>query len=499
MEQEFKILIIEDQESFRTTVMQLLGVYNEIQGAGTLAEARILLQKQSFDVVILDKTLPDGDGISLISEIKSDSPNTVTIVLTADGDFNTMKKCIRSGADDYVVKTSDIIPHLLVRIPIAASRKADERQISSLQLQIQKAFKYECVGRSKLMAELRLSIQGHRGSSSPVLITGESGSGKEVVARRLHAVEQVRNRPFVAINCGAIPETLIESELFGHKKGAFTGAISDQSGKFDAAHGGDIFLDEVGELSLQAQTKLLRVLQEKQFYRVGSSKPVEVSCRVIAATNQNLEDLVKKKKFREDLYYRLNVVRFRTPSLRSRIEDIPDLVQHFLVQNGLPNISVTDRAYEKLSKHDWPGNIRELGNVIERGTLSARKRNSIKIDHDDISIDRPLDAIDAGARRIEMALPMDDSDLSEKGFLEYMELAEREYLKRAISIQKGSVTDTAKAIGVSRSSLFRRISALGLSKKSQAGDDEYFEERSQPQGKTSASLNPYSQNQMGAN
>jgi DNA-binding NtrC family response regulator len=467
MRQEFKILMIEDSESIRKSALELLGVYNDVKVAQDLAEGRKKLQSQTYEVVILDKFLPDGLGLDLLPEIKAESPSTVVIVLTSDDDFNSVRKCITAGADDYIVKSGNIIPDLLIRIPVAVSRAATDRRLVQLESQVKRAFRYELVGKSKAINELRASIHSQKGSKSPVLITGESGTGKEVIARRLNAIEEGKGRPFVAINCGAIPENLIESELFGHKKGAFTGAHVDQPGKFELADGGDLFLDEIGELPYAAQSKLLRVLQDQRFFRVGGNRMIEVSCRIIAATNQNLEELVRKKKFREDLYYRLNVVRFKTSPLRTRMEDIPDLVPMFLMQLGFPSMSLTERAYSKLSQHDWPGNVRELGNVLERGIISARNRKSTRIDHDDLSIDQPLDGVEAGDRRLLLALPNEPEEVSEKSYQEFMELAEREFLRRALALHDGSTTLTAASIGLSRTSMFRKVTQFGLAKKTQ--------------------------------
>lgn len=464
MKQDFKILLVEDDPTFREGVLQLLGVYNDVDGVADLGAARAALQRNSYEVVILDKQLPDGNGLELIPEIKSENPNAVIIILTADNDFSSVKRCITAGADDYVVKTSSAVPDLLVRLPIAVEGAAETRQLSHLKKQLLEAFKYEIVGKSASTAELRATILGLKGTDSHVLITGESGTGKELIARRLHAIDG-RAGSFIEVNCAALPENLVESELFGSKKGAFTGAV-DKIGYFELANGGDLFLDEIGELPLPAQAKLLRAIQEKKFFRIGASKPVEVKCRIIAATNQNLEELVKKKKFREDLYYRLNVVRIETTPLRERMEDVPDIARFFCTQMAKTSqTKLSERAAKQLTQHDWPGNIRELKNVIERALIRSRHRQPAVIDGEDILLDKPIDSPDAAHRRIGSMLPSELVDLTAAGYQEFMEMAEREYFRSALSLTNNSVAEVAARIGLGRSTIFKKMASLGLERR----------------------------------
>ena len=417
MKSNFKILLVEDMVSFRDAVTQLLGVYNDVDEAGDLATAQAKLRTSAYDVVILDKGLPDGDGISLISEIKESNPSTVVIVLTSDSDFSSVKHCIARGADDYVIKSSNVVPDLLVRIPVAVSKAASSRRLEHLEQLVKEAFRYEIVGKSHSTMQLRETILGLKATGATVLITGESGTGKELVARRLNSIEDDGKRPFVAVNCGAIAENLIESELFGHKKGSFTGANNDRVGKFEYANGGDLFLDEIGELPLALQARLLRVIQEGEVVRVGDNRPISVSCRIISATNQNLEKMVKSGKFREDLYHRLNVVRISTTPLRLRIEDIGDLAQLFTLQIGGAPFKITDRAIKSLSDYDWPGNIRELRNAVERAVISARKRKSFTIDFEDVSIDSALSDCNYRLKKLEATFPSNFSELSPKSLV----------------------------------------------------------------------------------
>lgn len=465
MKSNFKILLVEDMESFRGAVKQMLDVYNDVEEAGDLKAAKALLQTSTYDVVILDKGLPDGDGMTLISEIKSANPNAVVIILTSDSDFSSVKHCIARGADDYVIKSENIIPDLLVRIPIAVSKAASHRRLESLEQQVKEAFKYEIVGKSISTMQLRETIFSLKGTGAHVLVTGESGTGKELIARRLNAIEDDGKRPFVAINCGAIPESLIESELFGHKKGSFTGATQDRPGKFEMAHKGDLFLDEIGEMPLSAQVRLLRAIQEGEICRVGDNRTIKVECRIIAATNKYLEDMVKEGRFREDLYHRLNVVRIPTSPLRGRITDIPDLAKLFTLQIGGPNFKITDRALKTLEEYDWPGNIRELRNTIERATIMARKRKSTEVIFEDIVIHEPLQDAAYRLRKISSSLPLKVSDLSPEKFAEFMSLVEKEYFTSALNVVNGNVEDLATRIGVGRSTVFKKLKSLGVRAK----------------------------------
>ncbi len=464
MKSNFKILLVEDSNAFRGAVKQLLGVYNDVDEADSMASARKALQARCYDVVVLDKGLPDGDGISLIGEIKDIAPNTVVIVLTSDSDFSSVKHCIVRGADDYVIKSPNIVPDLLVRIPVAVSKAATHRRLEYLEQQVRAAFRYEIVGKSPSTMHLRETILGLKGSAAHVLITGESGTGKELVARRLSAIEGGK-RPFIAINCGAIHENLIESELFGHKKGAFTGAIQDRVGQLELANNGDVFLDEIGELPLSAQVKLLRFIQEGELIRVGDNRVIPIKVRVIAATNQKLEKMVEQGRFREDLYHRLNVVRISTTPLRARMEDISDLAQLFALHIGGSNFKVNDRAVWALKNYDWPGNIRELRNAIERAVISARKRNSCEIGFDDICVHHSIKGPAYELRKIESTLPIKAADLTPDNYHEFLEAAERAYFQSALEAVSGNAEELARRIDLGRSTIFKKLKSLGCKTK----------------------------------
>jgi DNA-binding NtrC family response regulator len=458
---DLSILLIEDDPTFREQVARLLGVYNDIVEAGSLGAARQALTRASFDLVLLDKQLPDGNGLDLIGEIKAASPGTVVIVLTGDANFNAVQKCLDAGASDYLHKTPDVIPELLVRIPLALGRAALELRSRNLDEILKEAFRFELVGHSKAMAELRTAIQSLKGSLSPVLILGESGTGKELIARRLHAIEESRKRPFVAVNCGAVPENLVESELFGHVRGAFSGAIQDQPGKFLLADGGDLFLDEIGELPLAAQAKLLRALQEGEITPLGAKSARRVNVRIIAATNRPLEELVREKLFREDLYYRLNVLRLHTVPLRDRMEDIADLARFFLIQIAGPKFTISDTAVRHLALLDWPGNIRELRNSVERAFISAKRRKSSVLDAQDFG--NPLQPnLTPKPQDRSHALPKKAEDVSREQYETYLLNTERDYLRRVLELCEWNQSEAADRLGISRSTLLRRISELDI-------------------------------------
>jgi DNA-binding NtrC family response regulator len=468
MRENLRFLVVEDNDSFRETVRSVLGVYNEMDMAVDLKSARELLQKNTYDVVIIDKGLSDGNGADLIPEIKADTPNTAIVILTADDNYNEIQKCLGAGAVDYIVKSKSIIADLLIRIHMAISHIASERHCSQLEAQIKESLRYEIMGGSEHLRDLRSTIKGLKWSRSHILITGESGTGKELIARRIHAMEDNHKRPFVIINCGGVAKDLFESELFGHKKGSFTGANTDKIGKFELANGGDIFLDEIGELPLSMQPTLLRVLQDGCFSRVGCNKVIHSSFRVIAATNRNIEKEVAENKFREDLYYRLNVVRITTPTLRSCKNDIPNLAQFFLLQLGGFRLNIAPEGLEYLKNHTWPGNFRELRNCIERAKMSAETRNSKTIEPEDFTL-TPIPR--RRGRHFEIALPEKRSEISSDGLNRLLEEVEAEYLRCALELCDGKALDIANILNLSRSTAFRKLNQHGLTRRSRTEQD----------------------------
>jgi DNA-binding NtrC family response regulator len=472
MKPHLKILVVEDVPSLRESLKGLLGVYNDVDAVGDVASARVAIEKNAYDVVVLDKGLPEREGeeakkdngLALIPEIKADYPNIVVIVITIDNEYAPVRRAIDAGADDYVVKGQHIVADLLVRIPFAVERAAGRRDLSTLKQQLRGAFKYELLGRSQATEQLRLSLMGHQDSKAHVLILGESGSGKELIARRLHALADTGSRPFVTQNCAAIPDGLLESELFGHMKGAYSGAHANKAGKFELAHKGDIFLDEIGDLSLKSQAKLLRVLDDGEFFRLGGPRPLYTSCRVIAATNKDLPEMVRKGTFREDLYHRLAVVLIHTTPLRHRLEDIEDMAEMIRFQLDAPGFTISKHAFARLKTHDWPGNGRELRNVIERALLRARRRNSTTIEAEDIVLDVARGP-GAEIRKLESLLPRVAEDLSEAAYCDYLKAAERQYFLAALEATHDNAIDAGARVGFARSTIFNKLAALGIPRR----------------------------------
>ena len=366
-----RILVVDDEQSMRELLAIMLRKEGfDVVAAESRAVAAAVLARAPVDLVITDVKLPDGDGIEILRHVKAASPETVVIVMTAFGTAETAVAALKLGAHDYILKPFDVDELKIV------VRNALERQdLREENLRLKREFGRphaldQLVGVSPAMAALFEMVRSVAPTSSTVLVTGESGTGKELVARAIHSLSPRKDGPFVSVNCGALPDTLLESELFGHMKGAFTDAHQNKKGLFEAAHRGTLFLDEVGETSPPMQVKLLRALQEKRIRRVGGTDELEVDVRVISATNVPLESLVRERRFREDLFYRLQVIPIHTPPLRERRTDIPLLADHFLRrfarEMGKNVAKVSEEAMELLRRYSWPGNVRELENVIER-------------------------------------------------------------------------------------------------------------------------------------
>ncbi|MEI6206881.1 MAG: sigma-54 dependent transcriptional regulator [Desulfuromonadales bacterium] len=371
MADEIRILVIEDDDSGREALTLLLrsAGYSVISAANG-EEALGIIGREQLQVIVCDMFLPDRSGLDILKSVRKVSTSTEVIVVTGHASAQTAVKAMKEGAFDYITKPIDFD-----ELKIVVAKALEKQQLLSenvyLRTQLRGRFEFSnIIGNSpamKLVFERMIRIVK---TDSTVLITGDSGTGKELVARALHFNGRRKERPFVAVNCSAIPETLMESELFGHVRGAFTGAIRDKAGKFEAANHGTIFLDEIGTIPLHLQTKLLRVLQEHEIERVGSNKPVKLHVRVISATNLDLENSVRQGEFRDDLYYRLNVIPLHLPPLRERKQDIMPLILHFLEKQGRlmgrPNMTVNKQALEALENYSWPGNVRELENLVER-------------------------------------------------------------------------------------------------------------------------------------
>lgn len=416
-----RILVVDDEASIREFMEIFLKKEGyEVSLAEDGAKAKDILTKKTFDMVISDLQMPNMTGMELLKYAREAYPETVFVMMTAFGTLENAVEAMKVGAYDYLTKPCKIDEVRLV-INNALRTRNLEVENRALKKELVKEYSFQnVVGNSPAMHAIFDLIKRVSSTPTNVLITGESGTGKEVVAKAIHFNGPLKDRPFITVNCGAIPENLMESEMFGHKKGSFTGAIADKAGLFEAADGGTLFLDEVGELPLTIQVKMLRAIQERVIRRVGATDDTKVDVRIIAATNRNLEDMVSKSTFRQDLYYRLNVINIKTPSLRERRDDIPLLAQHFLKKYNerlAKTISgISTEAMEILKKYDYPGNVRELENMIERtvaleggatilpeslppmvNTTSGRKMASsheIQIGDDGIDLDKVVGQIE---------------------------------------------------------------------------------------------------------
>jgi two-component system, NtrC family, response regulator AtoC len=364
-----KVLVVDDEASIRDSLRLLLKTNFSVSVAEDGETALEMFDELAPDLVLLDVIMPKLDGLETLKRLRSRNPQVPVIMLTATTTVKTAVQAMKAGAVDYLNKPFEI--EELTSLIVDTLDRSEFKPVQRTRLALV-APEADCgvmVGKSATMLSLFAQLKQVAERNTTVLITGESGTGKELVARRIHDLSARKNGPFTAINCAAIPETLIESELFGHEKGAFTHAVDRRLGHFELADGGTLFLDEIGELSLPVQVKMLRFLQEQEFYRIGRAKPIKVDVRIIAATNKNLEDLIAEKRFRQDLFYRINVINLAIPPLRDRFEDIPYLTESFVRKfapvYGNKTITFTPDALEVLVQYDWPGNVRELENVVE--------------------------------------------------------------------------------------------------------------------------------------
>jgi two-component system, NtrC family, response regulator AtoC len=371
MKSNVDILLIEDDQGSREALLILLkGSGFAVKGCASGKEGLSLMAGERFDIVISDLLLPDMSGLEILTKIKQDSPRTEVILVTGHASAETAVQAMKNGAYDYITKPLNI-DELRIIIDKAVEKGQLLQENVYLRKQLREKYEFSnIIGNSQAMQQLFSRMKRIIKTDSTVLILGESGTGKELVAKAIHFNGNRKEKPFIAVNCSAIPENLLESELFGHVKGAFTGAVKDKVGKFEAANFGTIFLDEIGTLPMHLQTKLLRVLQEQELERVGSNKQIKLDVRVVSATNVNLEEEVKRGNFREDLFYRLNVIPLLIPPLRERIQDILPLTKHFLEKNcramQRPIMHLEKEALEALEAYPWNGNVRELENIIER-------------------------------------------------------------------------------------------------------------------------------------
>ncbi len=374
------ILIIDDDTDYTADLKLLLKKNFKTISAENIPNGIQLLQQKAPDVILLDLMLKNGEsGLSAIDLIKTEDENIPIIMITEYSSINTAIKAIKKGAFDYISKTTKI-SELEILIEKALQHRMFSLRAKILEEEAEKPFK-DLIGQTPVMQRLKEQIKLFANNNSTLLIYGESGTGKELVTRQIHQLSDRAHKPFIAVNCAAIPKDLLESELFGHEKGAFTGAVSRKPGRFELAGDGTLFLDEIGELDIRAQVALLRVLQEKEFHRVGGTNLIKTHARVIAATNRKLEELVKKGQFREDLYYRLEILRIDVPPLRERKEDIPLLVKHFVKMASqeakLPLKKISAEALKLMMHYDWPGNVRELYNFVMRAVVLSQNTKEI--------------------------------------------------------------------------------------------------------------------------
>jgi len=453
-----RILVVEDERAIQLALSGLLRREGyEVEVAGDGAEAVARLQEQAFDLVLTDLALGSGPtGMDVLRFAARHRPETVVVMITAHGSEKIAVEAMKSGAEDYVPKPFDNDEIRLV-VQRALARTRLERENRMLLEQVQRQFGFESlIGSGPAMQRVFETIQKVAETDLTVLIRGESGTGKELVAQAVHNRSARKNRPFVPVNCAAISRELVESELFGHEKGAFTGADARRQGRFEAADGGTIFLDEIGDMAPETQAKVLRVLQERSFERVGGTRPIEVDVRVLAATHRNLEEEVEKGRFREDLYYRLKVVELELPPLRQRSQDIPALARRFLEEVierlGIEKRQLSETALGRLVKHPWPGNVRELRNAIEQASVLA---SGAVIDAEDLNLGDPAE-VPGGAEPESDGLPFSDA---KKRAVEHFE---REFLLRALRSTGGNISRAAESVGMVRQSLQQKIRELGL-------------------------------------
>jgi two-component system response regulator PilR (NtrC family) len=457
---QYRILVVDDEESMREFLSIMLHREGyKVDAAGDGAQAVARLKEQDYDLIISDIKMPRLSGLDLLAHVRQRSPETAMIMITAFSTTEQAVEAMKQGAYDYITKPFKNEEIRLI-VKNALERKALRQENLELKKELGRRYSFSgLVGKSKPMQEVYDLIRKVAASRVNVLITGESGTGKELAARAIHHNSERREQPFVPINCGAIPENLLESELFGHEKGSFTGAIQQKAGLFEVADGGTLFLDEIGELPAMMQVKLLRVLQEREFRRVGGTKDIRIDVRLIAATNRDLHSAVGTGDFREDLFYRLNVIQVALPPLRERREDIPLLVEHFCRKmTGKDSVPVTEKAMRRILDYHWPGNIRELENAVERCLVLGHAE---ELTEDCLPL--PLQSQGQGGGALLAELPEAGLDLDD-----YLGGIEKDILLKALERTGGVRKKAAELLGITFRSIRYRLAKFGID----AGGDE---------------------------
>jgi DNA-binding NtrC family response regulator len=452
-----RILIIDDNETLASGLVLMLNrMGHESVAVNSGSVGITILESKDFDLIVTDFRMNEMDGLQVLREVKERWPETDIVIMTAFGSVEIAVEAMKLGAVDFISKP---FPHDAFRLKInkvieyrqarLANTRLDEEN-KYLRNEIGKRYNFgEIIGRSNVITSLMESVSKVAISDSSVLLYGESGTGKELVARALHYQSERNKMPFIKVNCGALPKDLVESELFGHVKGSFTGAVSDRKGKFELAEGGTIFLDEIGDVPLEIQVKLLRVLQERQFDRVGGEQTFDVNVRIVAATNRPLRKMVDDGDFREDLYYRLEVIPLTIPPLRERAEDIPPLVDHFIEKKcsemNLPIKKFSQRALTSLSEYSWPGNVRELENFVERSLVMVE---GVEIDQHELHIEN---------RDKKVLIENSGESLKTR-----MDKIERDLIQSALAENDGNKKSAAKQLGVKTTALYYKLEKYGL-------------------------------------
>ena len=452
------ILVVDDERNVRATLKSVLE--DEGYGVKTVSsgeEAIKTAKRARPDLILLDIWLPGIDGLEVLEQLGENDHDAIVVMISGHGSVESAVRATKLGAFDFIEKPLSLDRVLLV---VANGLKQKDLQDENRRLRAEVSERWDMIGESGAIASLREQINRAAPTNGRVLIFGENGTGKELVARRIHALSQRASEPFVEINCAAIPDELIESELFGHVEGAFTGAVSDKSGKFDLADNGTLFLDEIGDMSMRTQSKVLRALQEQTFQPVGSTDDHTVDVRVIAATNKDLQEEIDAGRFREDLYYRINVIPFQVPPLRERRDDVPLLADHFLreaaAEYGTQPKQLTEAAVARLTADRWPGNVRQLKNVCERLMIMVADETIREAD-----LEPAIDALG----------PIDERDSGgDLALREARNLFERRFILTKLREHGGNVKQTAAALNIERSHLYRKMKSYGIEPADVAGE-----------------------------